>query len=116
MTVHPVEVDIRLTCLTFAQMFETADQLDILIRRDLDVDVLVVQTKQGVLSEHLNRLLVTVQHEGVSLCRKGRHFKRHLAIDRSLRRSKVAESELRLIFLERIQFSYVILEVVGYTG
>ena len=116
MTVHPVEVDICLTSLTFAQMFETADQLDILIRRDLDVDVLVVQTKQGILSEHLNRLLVTVQHECVTLCRKGRHFKRHLAIDRSLRRSKVAESELRLIFLERIQLGYVILEVVGLAG
>ena len=115
MTVNPVEVNIRLTSLTFAQMFETADPLDILIRRDLDVDVLVVQTKQGVLREHLNRFVVTVQHEGVTLCREGRYVKRHLTIDRSLRRTRVAERELRLIFLERIQFGYVILEVIRLT-
>ena len=107
MTLLPVEVDIGLTSLTFAHMFETAEDTKLSITLNGNVDVLVRQTFEGVLFDYLNSLFARSQRELVTLCAISRQSKRHLTghLDRTC--SLVAEGEFRLVLGEAIHVCHL---------
>ena len=107
MALLPVEVDISLTSLTFAHMFETAEDTKLSITLNGNVDVLVRQTFDGVLFDYLNGFFACSQRELVTLRAVCRQSKRHLTghLDRTC--SLVAEGVFRLVLGEAIHVCHL---------
>ena len=113
MTIDPVEVDIGLTSLTFADMFETTIEIDIARNLRQQVDILYsVQAGEHVLLVNDDLFLTRCQIINGVAGTESRHFKCHLDGHFRIGRIDIAIRELRLILSQRIHVCHFYTEIV----
>ena len=113
MTGLPVEVNIGLTSLTFADVFETTVEVHIARYFGYQIDVLYAfHTLEHVLLVHHDLFLARGEVVLGVAGTVGRLFERHLDGNGSVAGTCVAVGELRLILVERIHLRYLYAEIV----
>ena len=104
----PVEIDVGLTSLTFAYVFETSVEVNIPGNFGYQVDILyVAHTLEHVLLVNHDLFLVRSEFVGSIAGTVSRYFECHLNGYRSIGGTCVAIGKLRLVLAERVHVSHL---------